>query len=291
MSFESFPASKTEKELKGEKIRIEGEDIEVFDVRPAKEKTDVPTVVLSGWITPPQTFDKNIQALAEAGRRVIAADAPHGVNVKEYRSRGVPEVEMRKVEALVKTLEAKNILKADLVGHSEGGLVAVLAASLYPDKFRNLVLVDPSGIIGKDNLAHLSVRFTKDFLRQRKRIEKEEELAGAVKNLLRRSQLPLLKSPRRALGEVTAISQADIRHLLENLKQKGIGISIIHAVDDQAFPMERVQQMVNTKQVDGFYSVQGTHNEILLHPEKYSKLVDQALDALEHKSDNKDDGG
>ncbi|MBI3630949.1 MAG: hypothetical protein HY221_01260 [Candidatus Sungbacteria bacterium] len=45
--------------------------------------------------------------------------------------------------------------------------------------------------------------------------------------------------------------------------------------------MERVQEQTTKEMVDGFYSVNGTHNELYLHPEKYTALVDNALDALE----------
>jgi len=62
-------------------------------------------------------------------------------------------------------------------------------------------------------------------------------------------------------------------------------ISIIHGVDDKFFPMERVQKMTTSKIVDGFYSVKGTHNEILLHQETHTKLIGQVLDALEKKSE------
>ena len=49
--------------------------------------------------------------------------------------------------------------------------------------------------------------------------------------------------------------------------------------------MERVQKMTTSKIVDGFYSVKGTHNEILLHQETHTKLIGQVLDALEKKSE------
>lgn len=45
--------------------------------------------------------------------------------------------------------------------------------------------------------------------------------------------------------------------------------------------MKRVQEHTTRDRVDGFYSVEVTHNQLYLHPEKYTHLVDFALDALE----------
>jgi hypothetical protein len=87
----------------------------------------------------------------------------------------------------------------------------------------------------------------------------------------------------QAVKQVFAMSDSDIRGMLEKLKKQGAGISVIHAVDDKAFPMERMQEMVNTDQVDGFYSIKGTHNEILLNHKRCSELADQALSDLEKK--------
>ena len=71
--------------------------------------------------------------------------------------------------------------------------------------------------------------------------------------------------------------------MLRDLHQKGIGISVIHGVDDPVFPMDKMQEIVKADQIDGFYSVKGDHNEIYVHPEKYIPLVDEALQSLENK--------
>lgn len=93
--------------------------------------------------------------------------------------------------------------------------------------------------------------------------------------------------PMRSLKEVLALRDADIRDILENLKAQGKRIAIIQGARDAIFPMERMNKVVNTKQVDGFYSVYGAHNEINSNPEAYITVIDHALDALE-KLSNKD---
>src|SRR3989344_5357969 len=102
------------------------------------------------------------------------------------------------------------------------------------------------------------------------------DLFGALKNMI--------GDPKRSLKEVLAMRDADIRDILENLKAQGKHIAIIQGARDAIFPMERMQRVVNTTQVDGFYSVYGAHNEIISNPEAYITVIDHALDALEKLS-------
>ncbi len=83
------------------------------------------------------------------------------------------------------------------------------------------------------------------------------------------------------------MANTDLRDMLSSIKEKGIGVSVIAAVDDGAFPMDKMQETLGLEHLDGFYSVKGTHNSYLLDPKPYSLLVDNALDDLEIKSKDK----
>ena len=80
------------------------------------------------------------------------------------------------------------------------------------------------------------------------------------------------------------MTSVKITELLVKLKNRGIGISIIHEVDDLTFPMDRVQKNAKSEQLDRFYSVKGGHNELYLNPEKYMTLVEYAFTSLENKA-------
>jgi pimeloyl-ACP methyl ester carboxylesterase len=263
-------------------IELADKKLEVVDIKPENQKTEVPTMLVPGWTATPETFKDNILDLAELNRRVISINAPHGIDVSE-QVENIPEAELRKVAAIAKVLEEKKLEKIDIVAHSEGGLYGTLAATLYPEKVRNLILVDPASMIGKDNPRRLSTDFSMDFLKQGIRSIKDGEARKAVFRLSKESVKAMAKNPMQAVKQVFAMSNSDIRGMLEKLKKQGVGISVIHAVDDKAFPMERMQEMVNTDQVDGFYSIKGTHNEILLNHKRCSELADQALSDLEKK--------
>ena len=48
-----------------------------------------------------------------------------------------------------------------------------------------------------------------------------------------------LADPIRALKEVNAIAHTQMHDILKDLQETGIGIVVIHSVDDDAFPMEK----------------------------------------------------
>jgi pyruvate dehydrogenase E2 component (dihydrolipoamide acetyltransferase) len=83
-----------------------------------------------------------VQGPVAAGRTVYAIDLPgHGTSDKDVRD-GSLDTLARTVLGFV---DANEIQKAHLVGHSLGGAVAVAAAALAPKRIRSLTLVAPAG--------------------------------------------------------------------------------------------------------------------------------------------------
>lgn len=267
-----------EEQFKNREIIKAGKDeFKMVDVRPETEKTDVPILIAPGWNATPNTFKKNILNLAKLDRRVLCVDSPHGIEAEKNEK--YPYVELRKINAIKKALEQKNIEKIDAIGHSEAGIYLSIAATLYPDKFRNIVFVNPAGMIGDDNIVRLSVDFIKDLISQ---WTKSKNTKTSL-NALVESGKSIISDPIKSIQQILAISKIQIPELLRDLKGKGVGISIIHSIDDKVFPMEKMQKMAEKNNIDGFYSTKGTHNELFLDPEKYSKLIDKILSDLQSR--------
>ncbi|MCH8209128.1 MAG: alpha/beta hydrolase [Nitrospinae bacterium] len=289
---ESFKQQKTEdigsfesKFKQVERLERTGGKVEVYDIKPENQKSEIPTVLAPGWAATPEVFKENIRVLTGLERRVISVNAPHGIetaSMEEY-----PDAELRKAAALISVLEEKNIEKIDAIGHSDAGIYLIIAATLYPERFRNIVLIDPSGMIGEDTVPRLLVESSMELIGEvvrgikdrtiRKPLFRHNIVAGKV----------IGKNPIRSFREILAITDFQIQDLLRDLKKKGVGISIIHGVDDKFFPIDKVGQIANKDMVDGFYSVKGSHNEIFLNPEKYTKLAENALSSLEAKAAKK----
>lgn len=259
-----------------------GQELEVFDIHPEKEKEKTPVVIAPGWNCNPEIFKDNILTMAKLGRRTVSINSPHGI--KTEKNENYPYVELKKVAALIETLKKKGIDKIDAVGHSEAGIYLSITATLYPEKFRNIVLVNPGGMIGKDNAGRLSIDFSKDIIEQIFKCVKDKDYIKPSLKAFWEKGKSIISDPIGAVKEVFAISSFQIHGLLKQLKSQGIGISIIHSVDDKAFPMNRIQEIAEADQLDGFYSIKGTHNEFYLKPQEYTKLADQALTALAKKT-------
>jgi pimeloyl-ACP methyl ester carboxylesterase len=99
-----------------------------------------PLLLVHGLLAYSFSWRYNFDAFAES-HTVYALDLP-GVGFSE-RKAGLDVSMRRTAERLVRFLDAQQIRSADLVGTSHGGAVSMLAASLAPQRFRRLVLVDP----------------------------------------------------------------------------------------------------------------------------------------------------
>ena len=86
------------------------------------------------------TWDQNVQAMANAGYRVIAVDLPpFGFSTRPATRDYSRAAQARRLAGLVDTLGRGPVT---LLGHSYGGGPAAEAAMLFPGRFRHLILVD-----------------------------------------------------------------------------------------------------------------------------------------------------
>lgn|ERR1035437_7030707 len=267
--------------------------VEAFDVKAETLKSETSVFFGTGWGASRGVYEANILGIADRGRRVLSMFAPHGIDTDPDFGKGdktYASAELRKAAAMLRMLEEKDIEPFDIVAHSESAIWTLIVASMHPEKIRNIVLIDPAGLIDEDTTKRLSVSFVRDIVQGALNKEKlprpvversvqpgsPSDLFGALRNIA--------GSPMQSLKEVLAIRDADIRKMLEDLKAQGKRISIIQGERDVIFPKERMERVVNTKHVDGFYSVYGGHNEMNSNPTPYIGVIDHALDALERLS-------
>jgi pimeloyl-ACP methyl ester carboxylesterase len=101
-----------------------------------------PVLLLHGLGATKASFLPTLAALAGERRRVIAIDLPgFGDSAKPLRARYDPPFFARTVVAV---LDALGLERADLIGNSMGGRVALETGLRHPDRVRRLVLLAPS---------------------------------------------------------------------------------------------------------------------------------------------------
>lgn len=264
--------------------------IEIIDLDPQDKKAETPLIIIPGWAATAEVHKENSQIFSEElGRRTITISAPHGIEAVPQE--GIPLAELRKAAAITKVIEAKGIEKVDVVAHSEGALFTTIAAAQNPEKFRSITYFAPAGLIGGDTFWKLISRFGYDLLQQWRDRKKSPERESKINTALIEA-LKTFKNPKMLLDEVRAIANLQIQKNLRELRQHGVKIIIVHPVGDKAFPMERMQEIVDGGMVDGFISagdvkktgeVAETHNAWYLTPRQYTLAVDSILRSIEGK--------
>lgn len=267
-----------------EKLGSLAGEVEFVDLTPPEVTDQTPVLLVEGWGETVETHKESLRTIFNSRRRGIAVNFPRHGGARLVGS--APEVEMRKAGALQAAIYKAVSSQVDVIAHSEGALSTIVTASTHPDKIRNVVFVDPAGLIGKDSTFKLGARFVQMLSKDAFRLVKG---TGSRKEMIKAANEAgkyFASNPVRGLKEVSAISAADIYETLENLRKIGIGVSVIHGVDDTLFPMKRVLNTTGEKggmDTVGFYSVKGDHREISVHPEKYTALAVNALENLANK--------
>lgn len=261
--------------------------IEATFLKPENPKTDIPVVIAPGWSEGQLVLRQTAEQLYKAGRPVIILDHPR-LGGKVIPREDYTTEELRKALTMQEIVRQEKIEKVDILAHSEGAINGAIFASLEPGKVRNMILVNPAGLIGKNTFPGLFGRFI---------MKNAQNIVGAIKDTSTTKQVStglmeggkyMVKNPVRAIKEVSEIFQTQIDEALLELHKSGIGIVIIHGADDPGFPMDRMQKIVKADTqpdgfVDGFLSVKGGHDELYIRPEKYTNAAEEMLSKLEAK--------
>jgi len=126
-----------------------------------------PVLQIHGWGACVYTYRFAAEALERAGRRVLAFDLRgHGLSDKPIaRGAYTTSALVRDVHSLLDTLRVE---RADVIGHSLGGAIALHLALAQSHRIRRLVLAAPVGLTGvplRTIARMIAPRFTDHFAR------------------------------------------------------------------------------------------------------------------------------
>jgi len=126
-------------------VTVEGEELRLayMDVAPTGPANGRTVLLFHGRNFPASYWEPTIRALSSAGYRVVAPDQIG------FGKSSKPTFDYH-FDTLARTdtalLDALQIPKVDLVGHSMGGMLAVRFARAYPQRVDRLVLESPIGL-------------------------------------------------------------------------------------------------------------------------------------------------
>lgn len=280
-----------------ERIQSHGRVAEVIDIKPENPTSDVPILIAPGWGETGKVFEGTLRELYRNNRRTIMVTHPRwGGEVQEKRT--FPVAQARRVETILAVLDEKQLEQVDIIAHSQGTLDATIAAYvdakdaadyLKPPRIRNLVLVNPGGMMGEDNWFKLVKRFALDHgKRSVKRWRTEPGSKDALNRVFADAVGYLSNPARAAILEPQAISHTGIYDMLQRLHEFGIGVAVVYGVNDPVFPIETMISSARSRDdprlsIDGFYTTSGDHVDLHINPKKYTSLFLNALKGLEYK--------
>jgi alpha-beta hydrolase superfamily lysophospholipase len=229
--------------------------------------------------------------------------------------------EARRIAETVRSQGLEQVdLVGHSMGSIETMLAAFMIEAETPGTVRSLVLLNPAAVDGTTTVSGLirqaAVETGQELLSSmRKGRAGLKQFAGSVIESLKYA-----KNLPRSVAEMRAIAQADIRQGLEKLTASGVKTAIIAGDEDELFKVERLAGTVepaeagrlvqidgkyetfnsenpshreserydtkpgriSPKMVNGFYTVEGTHNDTQLDSERTARLVSLVLDNLNH---------
>jgi len=282
---ESSPRDHFEQQFaKKEVIQTTAGPTEIVDIKPVFQTDNVPILLATGWGDTPKSYKDSLKIIHGGNRRVLSVSHSRRGEKITGEDPDYPMAEIRKMQSLIGVISQKRLEKVDVIAHSEGAINTVIAATLHPEKFRNLVLVSPGGLIGEDKFRKLVVRMLVSAFRDTTQAMRNSHEKGPFMNAVNEMARYIAKNPKRALEEFNAIAKSDIVEMVKNLHDGGIGIAIIQGEDDPIFPISRIGKVLKDSKdsIDGFYSFKGGHNKIITEA-RYTKSALNALDDLRHK--------
>lgn len=241
----------------------------------------LPVLVASGWSEGTESLRDTAQEIFNDGREVIVMDHARRGGIKASDTDFHREI-THKATTLLNILDDAALEKVDVIAHSEGALNTVLAASWQPERFRNIILVAPAGMIGGDTVPRLVGRFASklkyDLVKGIPELKARDP--KSAKRYMANPPKYFISNPAKALREVGAIAHTQIDRQLPDLRDAGIRIGVLQSHSDRGFPDGRIQEQVilddKAGNMDAYASVAASdagHDDIIIHPERTTRAA------------------
>jgi pimeloyl-ACP methyl ester carboxylesterase len=247
----------------------------------APKEGSLPVLIAGGWSEGTQSLRDSAQEIFDSGREVILVDHARRGGAEKNSTDFHPEI-VHKAKTLLSVLDAAGLDKVDVISHSEGALNTILAASWRPERFRDIVLVAPAGLIGEDSVPRLAARFVPKIIRGYRKDMPELKARDpeSAKRFAVSGPRYIKANPVKALREINALAHTRIDKSMEDLRAAGIRIGVIQSHSDSGFPDKRIGEHVilegNKANVDAYASVAAKdagHDDLIIHPERSTRAA------------------
>ena len=244
----------------------------------AKSSKDIPILIAPGWSETCASLKPLATCLRDTLRRNIITLTHPRTGASISKNKKYPQEEWRKANNLKNLLEQEGITKVDVIAHSEGGINSVIAATEFPEYFRQLALITPAGLIGEDSIPELGIRFLTEIINARLLNKSEQESILPFSHFSKESFKYVKGAPIRATKEIAAIANFQTPNLIQQLIKQEINISLIYTDEDKVFPANKIEQATEDIEFKKKLHIAGKHFDVCLYPQNYVELIRECLE-------------
>ena len=235
----------------------------------------LPVLFLHGWGLGQHSYRSVVERIAAQGCEVYAPALPGSSGTADLPS---GEVTLAGYATWARRFLAAVHMDEQVVvmGHSFGGGVAIRLAHDYPEAVRSLVLVNSIGGAawkrGK-RLASLAERPLWDWgLHLQSDMWPLNQATRVLPVVLEDAVPNLLRHPRSMWRMAQLARSADLRPEREELKRRGLPVTIIWAKRDGVVPRESFDALCVAAGAEGRV-VDGSHSWLLADPDRFSEVI------------------
>ncbi|HEY9879557.1 MAG TPA: alpha/beta hydrolase [Leptolyngbyaceae cyanobacterium] len=245
----------------------------IFYQQGGTQSSSTPILFLHGWGISTEPYQEILELLAQK-HTVIAPDLPSFA--RSTYSGLIPDYEGY-AEFLHSFLEALNLQRVHLVGHSFGGGVAITLAALFPEKVKSVMLVGGTGV-PTVSIPEIALRRAVEM---------------AWQTFLPRLELKFIDIPRvfthnllfntgNVIQVLLLSLNGDLRHLLPKVQAPCL---LVWSDKDLTIPLDRAQEMATTLPHATLKTVEeGCHEWGLWYPDKLTTMLLQFVAQIEQES-------
>lgn len=260
--------------------------LEYVDIRPdtipERERGTPVVMFVGGFNTVPEDYRQMLLTFVQHGRRVVYCNPTRGMTPPEdlavyAREHGVAPLIAAKAAEVAYLKDHLRLRHMALVGHSQGGAVACLAAAHLTDDVDLLILDTPAGLVGTVSTPEFVRRAADEAGAEAAYYATHPETISPTRTTpWRAAQIFVRESPDVRAREVDAIGHTDLIPLLRTMDRMrdhtgtGPDMYVVTAENDRIFTRKAVganmQDLENTSVHWVTYADKSTHHSTDSHP-------------------------
>ncbi len=233
-------------------------------------------IVCPGWGETIEVLSYSMKELEKLNRPIIVLEHPKQLqpmsNPTNYHDN-----QYQKARNIIGVVEHFNLHKVDLIAHSEGAVNGLIAASIKPDLFRSISMLNPAGIVKYKTSLMFVVNMIRKIVLDAKRSYKSTINWALFKHHLFTVKSHGFAGFRMLWHDINSSAQQPIVGLVASLARYGVFTTIIAGKEDVIFPSKKIKQYINTDKIDKYIEVDGWHDELHYNPVKYQKIIRDTL--------------